>query len=904
MALPGAGGVQAQMALSGAFSVAESGAASYEIPLVVPPGTAGMHPTLSLGYNSQAGNGLLGVGWTISGLSAVTRCPKTVAQDGARGAVLYDANDRFCLDGQRLVAVSGAYGGDGTEYRTERNTFSRIISYGVAGNGPAWFQVQTKSGQTLQYGNTADSRVEAQGKTTPRMYAVNRIEDVGGNFLKFTYVEDTANADHYPSRIDYTGNDWSTPVLAPYLSVQFTYEARPDTPVSYFGGAPVKFTKRLKNVKTFNGASLVRDYRLAYAQSPSSQRSRITTISDCNASGACLPATTFGWQAGSNGHALDPVSSDVTGGGWTASAYERFMLDVNGDGKTDLVLIPYSEAIVHVFLATTGGNFALNPITTDVSGSGWGSADYQRFFGDVNGDGKADLILAFRGEATANVFLGNGSGGFAVDPVMTDPAGSGWIGQSYTRYFQDVNGDGKTDFVMVPDGEAVVCALLATTGGSFTPTAVCTDIVGSGWTAFAYPRRFVDVTGDGIADLVLVSNVEGSVNVFKGSATGAFSVNPINTIVQGSGWSMDYYERHFEDINGDGVYDFMMIPYSEAVVSVFLGKGDGTFDTVGVSSDVTGGGWTSSAYPRRFADVNGDGLKDLVLISEFEATVSAFLAKGDGTFVLDPVHTDITGSGWTAVAYKRFLEDVDGDGKYDFVQITESEAVANVSRSLSPSDLIVSITDGLGGATNVVYKPLTDSTVYTKQTNAVYPVVDFQGPMFAVSSYTTSNGIGGSYQVIRKYLGGKLDVNGRGFLGYSAIQTNDALGIATVSSYRQDWPYTGLPSQVRRHRPDGTLISQVDNTYAHTATGGVYFPYVSVSSDTSYEAGVFVNRARTTNQFDSFGNPTSIVIAHVNADNTATGYSKTTTNTYVNDTVSWHWILGRLTTSTVTSTTP
>src|SRR5690349_11584837 len=85
---------------AGSFRVTESGAAEYRIPIRVPPGIAGMEPKLAVVYNSQAGNGLLGVGWNLEGLSAITRCPMTMAEDGVRGAVNYDANDRFCLDGQ------------------------------------------------------------------------------------------------------------------------------------------------------------------------------------------------------------------------------------------------------------------------------------------------------------------------------------------------------------------------------------------------------------------------------------------------------------------------------------------------------------------------------------------------------------------------------------------------------------------------------------------------------------------------------------------------------------------------------------------------------------------------------------------------------------------------------------
>ncbi len=147
--------------IPGQFKVTESGAASYRIPIQVPPGVAGMEPKLALVYNSQGGNGLLGMGWSLEGLSAITRCPRTMASDGVRGSVNFDLNDRYCLDGQRLILVSGVEGTAGAEYRTERESYSKIVAYGSTGNGPAYWVVKTKAGLTMEYGNTEDSRIEA-----------------------------------------------------------------------------------------------------------------------------------------------------------------------------------------------------------------------------------------------------------------------------------------------------------------------------------------------------------------------------------------------------------------------------------------------------------------------------------------------------------------------------------------------------------------------------------------------------------------------------------------------------------------------------------------------------------------------------------------------------------------------
>lgn len=104
--LPGLAFAQAQMSTPGSFAVSPSGAATYTIPIQVPPGTAGMQPSLALTYNSQAGNGLSWMGWSLLGLSAIHRCPATIDQDGFAGSLNYDANDRFCLDGERLIRIN------------------------------------------------------------------------------------------------------------------------------------------------------------------------------------------------------------------------------------------------------------------------------------------------------------------------------------------------------------------------------------------------------------------------------------------------------------------------------------------------------------------------------------------------------------------------------------------------------------------------------------------------------------------------------------------------------------------------------------------------------------------------------------------------------------------------------
>ncbi|SFU27618.1 virulence plasmid B protein, partial [Polaromonas sp. YR568] len=330
----------------GQFSVNESGAATYRIPIQVPPGVAGMEPKLELAYNSQGGNGLLGTGWSLSGLSVIGRCPRTKAQDGVRGSVNFDMNDRYCMDGQRLILVNGAYGVAGSEYRTELDSFSKIVASGTAGNGVASFTVQTKAGLTLEYGNTADSRVEAQGKSTVSVWAISKISDVKTNFMTFSYIEDNANGSFYPSRIDYSGN--AAAGQAANNSVRLVYEARPDVVPLYAAGSLVKHQVRLKTASAYEGSSSVAAYEVSYATAVGTVRPKVASIKRCDGALKCfapiqfsyaLPQTT--WD--------EPPALNLPYPVWSRGGDGEGMqfVDVNGDGLVDIVRYLIADGVTY-----------------------------------------------------------------------------------------------------------------------------------------------------------------------------------------------------------------------------------------------------------------------------------------------------------------------------------------------------------------------------------------------------------------------------------------------------------------------------------------------------------------------------------------------------------------------------
>ena len=217
----------------------------------------------------------------------------------------------------------------------------------------------------------------------------------------------------------------------------------------------------------------------------------------------------------------------------------------------------------------------------------------------------------------------------------------------------------------------------------------------------------------------------------------------------------------------------------------------------------------------------------------------------------------------------------------------------------------IALTTGLGAVTNITYKPLTDNSVYTKGSGAVYPYLDLQAPLYVVSHVTNSDGIGGNYAMDYTYTGAKSHLQGGGFLGFNQVTAHDPqAGIRTTTVFRQDYPFQGMPLTTQKVTDSLVPLSQSNNTYTDTLLNPTLSPVyhqslLTMSIDTSYELnGSLVTTVTSTTQYDGYGNPTQIVVS------TGDGYSKTTSSSYDNIIDSNRWFLGRLRRSTVTSVTP
>lgn len=892
-------GVYAQMMTPGQFAVSD-GAATYSIPIQLPAGGSGPRPGLALNYSSLSGNGPLGVGWNMAGLSSITRCPRTLAQDGVRGAVDHDLTDRYCLNGQRLLAVSGVDGGHATEYRTERESFAKVISYVESGvqKGPGYFIVKTPDGVTMEYGRTADSKIELYGKAefVVDEWLLNKVYDSQNNYYTVTYQKNSAGAlgGYVPLAMEWGGN---TSVGVPHShSVRFGYELRQDKIVGYRAGSPQQTNSRLTEIAVYAGSTLTTRYGLSYSNGGTPSRSFLTQVQECNSAGACKPPVQATYPS---------VSSPTFGFGsptWSVENIQPTHMyywsgDFNGDGLADFASTQTGGA-VNVKISTGTGFRSEPPWPVDAT---WGQAS-MTWAADFNGDGKTDIASMVGSSVYMKLSVPGGnafsSATWTINPVPAPNPAATWVG--------DFDGDGKSDIAMGNGGNVYV---LLSTGSGFTNHVWP---VAPNWSSLMWTGDF---NGDGRTD---IAAAQGS-SVFMKLSTGA-GFRSETWPVQNSWGAQGFF--WVADFNGDGLSDIA----SGQGTSVFmkLSTGTGFVNEIWSVDNLWG-----AAEMTRVGDFNGDGLADLASASG--SSLFFKLSTGSGMRSI----TVPVASAWSH-SHLTWVGDFDGDGRSDFASWGGGSAYMKLASDVS-SDLADFFVNGSQTARPVYgnLARLTGSS-YLQTGSPTFPVVAQGSTMPVVTSAFVSNGVGGESVTNYTYgnLRAELGPAGRGSLGFEWTQSqNMQTGSVKRTYYRQDWPYLGLVKELGT----GTGVGPADSNWknlthtvntsftcrAATGSGGWttcgtpspntrYFIYPNQIDARAWDYtgmtasdGVFIAlpRNRTQQTLNDYGEATWLRTETLNPDGSASGYSKTTTNTYAPvDPVKWH--LNRLIRSSVEATSP
>jgi RHS repeat-associated protein len=908
---------------SGSFAVSNSGSATYSVPIVVPPGVMGMQPDLALSYSSNGGNGLVGVGWGIGGLSEISRCSKTVAQDGVTDNIkLVDGanGDRYCLNGNRLRVVSGTYGTTGSVYQTEIESFSRIKAYG-SGSTPEYFIVEGKDGRSYRYGYNSTSRIEVTGTSVPRAWALDQVSDRSGNTMSLSYVEDTANGSYRPNEFIYTSN--SNAGLSPAYKVVFGWEARPSTDVmmGYFAGGLLQELNRLNSIETrYNDPSsgtwrLVRKYQMSYNNTSSTQRSRLKSIQECEGkNGTCLSPLTIAWKEGDKGWVTTEV---VSGASSTALMQYAQTIDVDGDGRSDVIYPDYVGGAINWFYMKGNASGAFDaPVNTGVYAGDTTNIQYA-FALPTNcfGDGRVALLTQVPGAAYTQALHWNGS---SLVGVYT----SSWFLDGH-QWTADVDGDGLDDLVYAAISGSTAALNVQKCSRQNSSITFAPGIAWYSTSATSLPINTLGVAGRGSTFKISDFNGDGRADIVynyfvtpSGYGLPYYNWQVLlstgSAFVAGQSWqaftnSPNYNTGIITDINGDGIADvfyFSWIFENNWTYQVLLGTGTGL--TTGPSVTIS-----TSPSDIQLVDYDGDGKADLL----YKASGSAWFLRRWAGNGFDTALVAITVPA-QSVANTLRIADFDGDRQLDIGYQSNNQFKAIKHRG-NVGDLVASITDGFGNDVSVTYAPLTDSTVYTKGSNAVFPEIDIQNPIYVVKQYTMSDGVGSSYAVNEAYSGARIHLHGRGFEGFAnRTETDSRTGISVTTTLRQDFPFTGMVKSTTVKQPNGKTISSTSIDYTDLVTSSAqyndrHYPYAATTTQTSYEVsaidtaldGAPIKQVVTSlTNLDEFGNAGTMTATTTDLTGSNQAFTATTVNTITNDTT--NWCLGFVTLQTVTSSVP
>lgn len=319
-----------------------TGSASTSIPIVVPPGTGGMQPSLALVYNSGSrrdAETILAPGWNLAGLGYIERSTRF-------GVPTYTTSDGYTLvlnGAHELVYISAD-----SRYHTRDESYLRILYDAYLD----YWRVTSKDGTEYRFGNGDNARAAAIDGSGTRRWLLSGVTDTHGNQMAVLYLNDGVTGAVYPDTITYTYNVG----LTTYRTVKFMYETRPDAVTSYRSGSPVTLDKQLAYIDVKMNGAMVRRYELAYMPSTNAQNALITAVQEFGSNagapgtGTSLPATQYGYAT---------VPNDFSGGGtqpWLQqSAIKAAAGDFSGDGRAD---VAYCTSPTAWYIAkSTGSGF-------------------------------------------------------------------------------------------------------------------------------------------------------------------------------------------------------------------------------------------------------------------------------------------------------------------------------------------------------------------------------------------------------------------------------------------------------------------------------------------------------------------------------------------------------------------
>lgn len=891
-------------------NVSSSGAATYSIPISVPPGTNGTAPAISINYQSASGNGPLGSGWNIAGLSAISRSGQTMYHHGQVSAVDLSNKDRFVWDGQMLIGLNGVYGANGTTYGTESEEFSRLTSNGISGTGPTWFKVLTKDGVEMEFGNTADSRMMDENNVNVLFWRINRIKNPDGNYIDLKYLVN--DRDSRIDEINYTGN--ISAGLLPYNKIKFQYKIRADINNQYIASSLVTNKYLVDKIVITAEGNTVKTYDFKYSWDKIN--SYLREVTESGSDGSSLNATIFKY-----GDAPTEYTNTITTIP-SGNNIESFSGDYDGDGLDDILTGTYTTSNgirfysqFKVFKRTAGSeNYSLlstTPLPASYSLVKVGrSGPYESknannlLQDDFNGDGLADVMSLNISISANELFLDNiaiykstNAGTSFTPQTKAVSLNSGKKINANGNYFHpgDFNGDGILEYITILGNAANVYTPVLHI--DFTSAAAPAPITISGPSSIALnawvnaKASVLDFNGDGKSDLLLCTAATSEIYTFNGAvATRIYSGNFPN----------DQQKVLLGDFNGDGKTD-VLAQLGKTVIKG-ISTGSAFVNTSVPLNELASNSPCPSERQFYVGDFNGDGKSDFahdwMLASEFPINaapseepnlqsyllytgLNLFYSTGNGFLKKEIYQTEqsLNGpcSGALAGLRKYVQADLNGDGRTDLIYNSLNTVICSSFNLDGKENLLHKVANGMGHVTEWTYKKLSEGgSFYTKGPALTYPVSSIQPPIYTVSELKSQNGISGISTIQYAYEDARLHRAGKGYLGFRKVTTTDlAMDAKTIAENEFNNTYFVTAGQKTSSylASTNTLLSQTSIVNEFVDLGSKRFLHrvTSVTENNVFEGRAITN---TNNAFDNYGNVTQNT---VNNDNVET---VVTTNVY------------------------
>jgi len=363
--------------------------------------------------------------------------------------------------------------------------------------------------------------------------------------------------------------------------------------------------------------------------------------------------------------------------------------DVNGDGQKDLLVCAEFSSTIAVFKSLgLGRDFEPPQILRPSNGADF-QAPYALVVQDLDGDGLVDIASANCLSDSVTTFFGGAGGAFGAEPSQVLKPGVARQRCPLLLQAADLDGDGLTDLVSTNVGTDTVTIFRQTSARVFGSSPQ--QVIGP----FPEPHTPVlaDWNADGHPDLIVSTTISGFIGLFRNNGAGIM-VDPllisVDPVALPSPGGLDA-----ADFDGDGLLDLAVSSSFTNAVGIFRQTAPGQFEAAPSTLLLSPTSISHQIGNIAAADMNGDGLADLVVGSAQEAVI--FLQRSPGVFdpevavvvAGDPNPTgQVSGSGIIGNGVTAFVvEDLDGDGRVDLAAAQKANQKATVFLQPGPGRL-------------------------------------------------------------------------------------------------------------------------------------------------------------------------------------------------------------------------